>query len=92
MDTWTALVDRYGLALSFLAVVLMAIWKLGWPLIQRLLGTLEKQLEEGRLAREQERQDFMNALNRVTTVHEAAIGRLTKSIDDMREDGRRRPR
>jgi F0F1-type ATP synthase membrane subunit b/b' len=86
---WGDLLDRYGLALVFLAVVLFAIWKFGVPLVNKLLEAQWQQLTESRQAREIERNDFLKALKEVTGEHKAGMEKLAESVDHIREEVRR---
>lgn len=79
---WGFLWERYGLAAVILAIVILGIWRWLIPLINQLLA-------DSRADREQERKDFLAALDNVTTKHNQAVAKLAESIDGIRDEVRR---
>lgn len=65
---WEHVLDKYGLAVAFLAVVIAGVYVVGryaiWPLIMRLMTALETQLSEARAARLTDQKEFLLALER----------------------------
>jgi hypothetical protein len=86
---WGDIWERYGLAAVVLLVLCLFIWKWGLPLVTKLIESLEKDRDAGRQAREQERKDFLMALNNVVMRHEAETANFAKSLDGIRDEMRR---
>lgn len=96
MEFWERLLDRYGLPVAFLVVVLVGVYLsvryIVFPLINRLMTTLEQQLTEARQARREDAEKFLEALERqgeVTGQQTDAIRQLTQRIDSVLTKGRR---
>lgn len=84
---WERIIDRYGLPVAFLVVVLLAVYFASRyvviPLINRFMTTIEQQLTEAREARRHDSEKFLERLEQRDEVQREMAGALRELTDKI---------
>lgn len=86
VTVWSVL-DRYGLPLFLLIIVLWFIYKIGWPAFNSQLDisrkVLEAQLDKAQERLESSNKEFLRALERRDAILEKGLGEIRDSLNQM---------
>jgi len=88
-DIWSIL-DRYGLPIVALLIVVLAIYKLVWPLLLRQMAIISTQLDIAQERLEKSQSEFMRALERRDAIMSQGFADLHTELRKPRDKGPRK--